>query len=100
MKIRWGQKLITGMGQMTAEIVGVVADSHTASLTTAPVPEMFYPMLQRPENFTGILVRTDGDPLALTAGIRAALHEVDAGIPLTNRARCRTSSTSPWPTGN
>ncbi len=79
-----GQKLVTGMGQMTAEIVGVVADSHTASLTTAPVPEMFYPMLQRPENFTGILVRTDGDPLALTGSIRAALHDVDAGIPLTN----------------
>jgi len=79
-----GQKLVTGMAQKTGEIVGVVADSHTASLTAAPVPEMFYPVFQRGENFTGILVRTDGDPAALTASVRAALHDVDAGIPLTN----------------
>ncbi len=42
---------------------------------------MFYPVLQR---FTGILVRAEGDPLALTASVRAALRDVDAGIPLTN----------------
>jgi predicted permease len=77
-----GQKLITGMAQMTAEIVGVVADVHTASLTAPPVPEMFYPVLQRPENFIGILIATDGDPSALTASVRAALREVDPGIPL------------------
>jgi ABC-type antimicrobial peptide transport system permease subunit len=43
---------------------------------------MFYPVFQRPENFTGILVRTDGDPAALTASVKAALHDVDPGIPL------------------
>ena len=79
-----GQKMVTGMMGLTAEIVGVVADTHTVSLATPPGPEMFYPVLQRPENFTGILVRADGDPLALTASVRAALREVDAGIPLTN----------------
>jgi putative ABC transport system permease protein len=79
-----GHKLVSGMAQWQQEIVGVVADSHTTSLTAAPVPEMFYPVLQRPENFTGILVRTDGDPAALTASVRAALHDVDSNIPLTN----------------
>jgi putative ABC transport system permease protein len=82
-----GKKLATGMAQWQQEIVGVVADSHTTGLTVVPVPEMFYPVLQRPENFTGIMVRTDGsDPLALTASVRAALHDVDAGLPLTNPA--------------
>lgn len=79
-----GQKLVTGMLGLTAEVVGVVADTHTTSLAAPPVPEMYYPVLQRPENFTGILIRTDGDPLALTGAVRAALREVDAGIPLTN----------------
>jgi len=79
-----GQKLVTGMAQKTGEIVGVVADTHTASLAAAPVPEMYYPVFQRGENFTGILVRTEGDPLALAPAVRAALHDVDAGIPLTN----------------
>ena len=79
-----GQKMVTGMAQAQAEIVGVVADNHTTTLTADPVPEMFYPVLQRPENFTGILARTDGDPLALTASVRAALHDVDPGLPVTN----------------
>ena len=77
-----GQKLVTGMLSLTQEIVGVVADVHTNSLTAPPVPEMYYPVFQRPENFTGILVRTDGDPSALTASVRAALRDVDPGIPL------------------
>jgi putative ABC transport system permease protein len=79
-----GRKLVSGMAQVQQEIVGVVADSHTAGLTTPPVAEMFYPMLQRPENFTAILVRTDGDPRALTSSVRAALRDVDANLPLTN----------------
>jgi putative ABC transport system permease protein len=77
-----GRKLVTGMLGRTAEIVGVVADAHTQNLAKPPVPEMYYPLFQRPENFTGILVRTDGDPAALTASVRAALHDVDPGIPL------------------
>jgi ABC-type antimicrobial peptide transport system permease subunit len=71
------------MAQKTAEIVGVVADNHTADLTTAPVPEMFHPVLQRPENFTAVMVRTDGDPAAMAASVRRVLHDVDPGIPLT-----------------
>jgi ABC-type antimicrobial peptide transport system permease subunit len=66
-----------------AEIVGVVADYHSVNLATAPTPEMFYPVIQRGENFTGILVRADGNPAALAGSVRAALHDVDAGIPLT-----------------
>jgi len=79
-----GQKLIAGMAQRMAEIVGVVADYHSVSLSAAPVPEMFYPVIQRGENFTAILIRTDGNPAALAGSVRAALHDVDAGIPLTN----------------
>lgn len=79
-----GRKLITGMAQKEGEVVGVVADHHTVSLTAAPVPEMYYPVIQRGENFTGILIRTDGNPAALASAVRAALHDVDAGIPLTN----------------
>jgi putative ABC transport system permease protein len=77
-----GQKLVTGMLGLTGEIVGVVADTHTQNLTQPPVAEMYYPVFQRPENFTGILVRTDGDASALAASVRAALHDVDPGIPL------------------
>ena len=79
-----GQKLVTGMGQRMAEIVGVVADNHSNDLTSPPVAEYFLPALQRPDNFTALIVRTDGDPTALTGAIRAALKEVDPDLPLLN----------------
>jgi len=79
-----GKKLITGMAQQEGEVVGVIADHHSVSLAAAPTPEMYYPVIQRGENFTGILIRTDGNPAALAPSVRAALHDVDAGIPLTN----------------
>ena len=62
--------------------VGVVADTHTQDLTTPPTAEMYYPILQRPENFVSVLVRTDGDPAALAGSVRAALKAIDPGIPL------------------
>ena len=75
---------MSGMMQLTQEVVGVVADTHTADLTSKPVAEMYYPILQRPEGFTTVLVRTNGDPLLLAGPMRTALKEVDAGLPLTN----------------
>ena len=81
-----GHTLVTGMMGLEAEIVGVVANSHTASLTAPPGPEMFYPVLQRPEQFTGILIRTDTDPAALVRSVRAAVAEVDPSVALTNPA--------------
>jgi putative ABC transport system permease protein len=79
-----GQKLITGMGQKVAEIVGVVRDTHTLNLDTPPQPEYFLPALQRPESFTVILIRTAGDPAAFTPAVRTALRDVDPDQPLVN----------------
>lgn len=79
-----GHTLVTGMMGLEAVVVGVVANSHTQGLAQPPGPEMFYPVLQRPEQFTGILIRTDRDPAALTQSVRAAVADVDPSIALTN----------------
>jgi putative ABC transport system permease protein len=79
-----GQRLVTGMAQIQSEIVGVVADNHSNDLTSPPVAEYFLPVLQRPENFSTLVLRTDGDPAALTGAVRGALKEVDPGLPLLN----------------
>ena len=79
-----GQKLITGMGQRVSEIVGVVSDTHSVNLNTAPQDEYFLPALQRGESFTTIMIRTAGDPAALANTVRAALREVDPDLPLLN----------------
>ena len=82
-----GQHLVTGMLQMQAEVVGVVSDTRSADLTAAPAAEMYYPVFQRPESFSRILVKTKaGDPLSILPSLRAALKEVDSNLPLTNPA--------------
>ncbi|HVQ31833.1 MAG TPA: ABC transporter permease [Vicinamibacteria bacterium] len=86
-----GQRLLTGMLQREAEVVGVVSNTRSIDLAAAPVAEMFYPVLQRPENFTNVLVKTGmGDPLALLGSLRKAVAEVDGDIPLTNPDRYET----------
>jgi putative ABC transport system permease protein len=79
-----GRKLVTGMGQKISEIVGVVADTHSVDLNTPPRAEYYLPALQRGENFTMVMVRTEGDPAAFAGAVRAALREIDADQPLLN----------------
>lgn len=79
-----GRTLITGMGQLPSQIVGVVADVHSTNLNTPPEPDYFLPALQRPENFTSLLIRTEGDPAGATSLVRAALKDIDPDLPLLN----------------
>jgi predicted lysophospholipase L1 biosynthesis ABC-type transport system permease subunit len=79
------------MLQRKAQIIGVVADTQSVDLATPPVAEMYHPVLQRPENFTSILVKAaGGDPLLLLGALRAAVAEVDPSIPVTNPNRYET----------
>jgi predicted permease len=79
-----GRTLITGMGQIPSEIVGIVSDIRATNLNTPPAPDYYLPALQRPEQFTSILLRTEGDPAGLTSAVRAALSSVDPNLPLQN----------------
>jgi putative ABC transport system permease protein len=77
-----GRTLITGMGQLPSEIVGVVADVRAQNLNTPPAPDYFLPALQRPETFTNVIVRTKANPVDVEVQIRAALRSVDPDLPL------------------
>jgi len=77
-----GHKVITGMAQKVAEVIGVVGDTRTVDLNSPPRAEYFLPALQRGDNFTTIMIRTGGDPAAFATSVRTALREVDAGLPL------------------
>ena len=77
-----GKTLITGMGQLPSQIVGVVADVRSANLGTAPGADYFLPALQRPEGFTNVLVRTMGAPESITSAVRDVLRSVDPDLPL------------------
>ena len=77
-----GRTLITGMGQLPSQVVGVVADVRSTGLNTPPEADYFLPALQRPETFTNILVRTNVNPVAMAPAVRDALRSVDPDLPL------------------
>jgi len=77
-----GRTLVTGMAQLPSRVVGVVADVRGETLNAPPEPDYFLPALQRPETFTNILVRTQGNPVAMAPLVRDALRSVDPDLPL------------------
>ncbi|MEO5763115.1 MAG: ABC transporter permease [Vicinamibacteria bacterium] len=79
-----GEQLVTGMLQKQAEVVGVVSDARSIDLAAARIAEMFYPVFQRPEGFSNIMVKTNGEPLSLLPTVRQALAQVDGELPLNN----------------
>jgi predicted permease len=77
-----GRTLVTGMAQLPSRVVGIVADVRGETLNAPPEADYFLPALQRPETFTNILVRTQGNPVAMAPLVRDALRSVDPDLPL------------------
>jgi predicted permease len=70
-------------------VIGVAGDVRSRGPATAPRPEFYLPLQQTPDdawNWTQrtmyIVARTDGDPSALTAPMRAMVARVDPELPL------------------
>jgi len=65
-------------------VVGVVGDVRQASLGIPPRPEIAVsPMQSRlPGSSVTIVAQTEGDPKALTASLRAAVHSANALVPI------------------
>jgi len=67
-------------------IIGVVRDVRNAGLVSDPVPTYFVPFNQVPWNTLALVVRTTGEPGALTPNVRAIVQRLDPDIPLYNIA--------------
>ena len=73
-------------------VVGIVGDVRHRGLTAAPRPEMYLPHAQfpmgtgTPERTLRLVLRTQGDPNALTGPLRATLAGLDPGRPAGRRA--------------
>jgi predicted permease len=63
-------------------IVGVVEDGKYQNLAEDAQPAVFMPLQQMPVSETWLIVRADGDPGPLGAAIRAAIRNLDPGLPL------------------
>ncbi len=82
-----GQQMIySSRGQKDArEIVGVVADVRQFSLARDAAPEFYVPQYQPPVyNGMTVVMRIDGDPLALAAHVRDEVRALEPLAPVHN----------------
>jgi len=68
------------------EIIGVTADVKSAGLTASPPDEMYFSLRQFPWQLAVLLVRTDGDPLALQPVIGPTVAGIDRNQPVASFA--------------
>jgi putative ABC transport system permease protein len=82
-----GRHLIFGFpphGDVSREIVGVVADIHDVSLAREPGPMMYVPFGQAPFWGAEVVVRSGLTAAEVTAAIRTETHNIDPGLPVTD----------------
>ena len=78
-----GKRLVIDMGQsLTCEIIGVTRDIKQFSLQGQSAPTMYLPSIEVAR--ASLVVRTQGDPLAMTSAVRAAVQSVDKDQPIAN----------------
>ncbi len=66
----------------TREVVGIVGDIRTNDLNAAPRPTYYVPLSQLMWGPPPILIRTAGDPKAVTTELRKVLASMDSEAPL------------------
>jgi predicted permease len=65
-------------------VVGVAADVKYRGLPNNPNadPDVYFPLLQRPNNNLSLAVRTEAEPTNLTTAIRQELQKLDPNLPV------------------
>ena len=63
-------------------VVGVVSDVRSGAMDRAAMPAIYQPQQRSGWGEMTLVARAAGDPLALAAGIRALIKELDADLPL------------------
>jgi predicted permease len=79
-----GKRLRTDSEGPFLEIVGVARTAKYRNLREHPLPFVYIPLAQEYQRGMTLLVRTDGDPLALAPAVNAAMREINKNLPLFN----------------
>ena len=77
-----GKRMRIGVNNIEGEIVGVVGDIRGESLAQPGVPEYYFPEATTAFGDMTLVVRTEGEPASLAAGLRQAVAEMDKDQPL------------------
>jgi putative ABC transport system permease protein len=76
-----GRRVLSGGPR---EIVGIVGDVLQRNPGEPPAPQLFLPYAQRTSRSVRIIVRAQGDPLAMAPAIRDQIRSLDPNLPLTD----------------
>lgn len=78
-----GKRLFTGETKGWATVIGVVGDVHNFDLSTPPVPNLYIPEADDPQNEMTFMLRTKGNPELLVHEVREAVLHLDSSPTLT-----------------
>src|SRR5690606_17679258 len=67
---------------VSGEIVGVVGNVRELGLAEEASTAIYQPFAQMPASFLSVVLRTDGDPMALAEPAQAAVREIDPDQPV------------------
>ena len=83
-----GKRIRPGISGPWFTIVGLVGDVHLESLDMPAEEAAYFPMVMPDDPADGttpstmaVAARTDGDPAALIAAVRGAIHRIDPAVP-------------------
>ncbi|MBZ5536337.1 MAG: ABC transporter permease [Acidobacteriia bacterium] len=62
------------------EVVGIVQDVREWGLANEPIAEAYFPQSQKPSKAMNLVIRSEGDPTALTLAARARISELDKDL--------------------
>ena len=81
-----GQKIQIGRDNKTLlTVVGIVKDLRLSTdFTQPPSPESYIPFAQSPSRSMTVVLRSEGDPLRLAAGLREAVASLDSDQPVSD----------------
>jgi putative ABC transport system permease protein len=65
-------------------VIGVVSDVHSGDLKEDPGMQSYQPAFQIPPSSGGLILRTNGDPAALSSALTQAVRSVDPGLPISS----------------
>ena len=74
-----GKRVLSGGPR---EVVGIVGDVLQRTPGQPAIPQLFLPYAQRTSRSVRIIVRTEGDPLALAPAVREHIRALDPNLPL------------------
>ncbi|HMG06037.1 MAG TPA: ADOP family duplicated permease, partial [Chthoniobacterales bacterium] len=79
-----GRELLVGGAEERVEIIGVVGDVRSMSLTVATDAEFYRPWAQETTIYVRLAIRTGNKSEEILKKMRMALDQIDAGLPVFN----------------